>query len=288
MPCETLGMADISSLIADIGELPTLPDVVARLNRLISDPKTSAADINDVISRDLALSAKILKLVNSPYYGFPRRITTITYAVVILGFNAVRNLALSASIVDIFDRKSTKGFDLKALWQHSIGAALAATALARRVEHALQDDAFTAALLHDIGKVAMNQFRKDDLRCVVAEIEAADCLFLEAEQRRLFYDHPQLGGALLEHWNLPPQIVSAVRCHHAPAAANRDVRLGSLVHLADLRARCLFLGNGGDRRIPRLDETAWQNVGLSWPEVAQVADGLGVEFKSAAAFFDLV
>jgi len=281
-------MPELSSLIADIGELPTLPDVVARLNRLISDPRTSAADINDLISRDMALSAKILKLVNSPYYGFPRRITTITYAVVILGFNAVRNLALSVSILEVFDRKSERGFNIRELWKHSLGAALAASALARRAESGLQDDAFTAALLHDIGKVAMNQFRKEDLRRVTAEVEAADCLFLEAERRHLFYDHAQLGGALLEHWNLPPQIANAVRCHHMPGGANSDARLCAIVHFSDLMARCLFIGNGGDRRIPRLDEAAWQNLGLSWPEIAKTAEKLGDEIESASVFFEVV
>lgn len=281
-------MNDLQKTLDRIEDLPTLPDVVAKLNRLLSDPSSSAADINDVLAQDIALSAKILKLVNSPYYGFPRRITTITYAVVILGFNAVRNLALSAAVFDLFAGKPGKNdFDVKAFWRHSICTAIAGAAIARRCKMPDADNAFTAGLLHDIGKVATLRFFPEGMGKTMARVAAQDCLFLEAERAELSFDHATLGGALLERWNLPPGLSEAVRLHHAPAEARLSGRLTAAVHLADLLSRCLRNGSGGDRRIPRLDAAAWECLELGWPDVAAVADQIRAEIARAGAFFDL-
>ncbi len=297
-PAESLTMESVQSLVDTVGDLPTLPDVVAKVNRLVQDPRTSAADINGVISVDVTLSARILKIVNSPYYGFHRRITTITYAVVILGFNAVRNLALSAFVFDAFSRSGKSPLNLPAFWRHSIGAAVAAAATGRfvarqegrEVDPKIAEDAFMCGLLHDIGKVLMSQYLKEDLTRVMEEVERADCLFLESEAETLSYTHAGAGAALLEHWELPETICSAVRTHHHPpegTVAGRERLLAAITHLSDILARALLIGSGGDRRMPQLLGAYRDELGLSWEEMGSLMDQVQGDMKRAAVFFSL-
>lgn len=281
-------MTDINLIIDEITELPTLPDVVVEVNRMIADPKTSAADINAVISRDMSLSAKILKLVNSPYYGFPRRITTITYAVIILGYNTVRNLALSAFIFDSFKGKGARQFQLKPFWQHSACTAFTASALAKQKKNKMEEDAFMCGLLHDIGKAVLNQFFVEEMEQVTEKIKADDCLFKEAEQATLSFNHSQLGARLLERWNLPENIVAAVEFHHTPSEADQThLELTSIIHVADIITRSLLLGSGGDLRIPCLDPLAWQRLDLSWDDIDAVMAEVSAKTSGAADFLEI-
>lgn len=280
-------MSNMREVLDNIGELPTLPDVVAKINQLVVSPDTSANDINNVISNDLALSAKILKVVNSPFYGFPRRITSITYAVVILGFRAVRNLALSAFILDAFGKgKDITAFDVHAFWDHSLCTAVAASSTANAVESESADDAFMGGLLHDVGKVVMSQFLPDDMEAVLREVKERDCLFLEAEKAILDYDHAEVGALLLEKWNLPQSIVDVVRYHHMPEVLEEESsELCTLIHFGDILARGLCFGSGGDARIPRLCAPAFERLGLSWDGVDDVMRETGEEAKKVTSFY---
>lgn len=281
-------MADIREVVDGITGLPTLPDVVAKLNRMIGDPNTSAGDINEVISRDVSLSAKILKLVNSPYYGFPRRITTITYAVVILGFNTVRNLALSAFIFDAFKKGGQKEFDLAGFWRYSIGVAIAAQNVAKKTHLWQDEEAFMAGLLHGVGMVIMNQHLRDDLLRVVQHVRHDGSSFLEAERAELDYDHEQLGGLLLEKWNLPEKIVDGVRYCSAPLRAEKAPELACVLNFSAILARSLLLGFWGDERLPALEPGVWEKLKLSWQDVDSIMDAVAVEYSRAGAFFELI
>ncbi len=280
-------MTDADKLLDSITDIPTLPDVVARINQLVRDPNTSAADINDVISRDMALSAKVLKLVNSPFYGFPRRITSITYAVVILGFRTIRNLAMSVFMMDLF-KKGCEGFDAKAFWRYCIGAAVASQTVAKHVEFPHGEDAFMGGLLHDVGLVIMSQYVTDDFAKVLEKRDQLDCLLLEAEEHALDYDHTQLGGKLMERWNLPPHLVEIVRHYPDPARADADNMLVSIVHLGAIFTRALCFGNAGDNRLFAIDEHAWKQSGLTEPKLAEVLDDIGGEMNRAGEFFEML
>jgi len=274
-------------MIQGISDLPTLPDVVTKLNQVILSPDTSAGDINNIITQDISLSAKILKLVNSPFYGFLRRITTITYAVVILGFNTVRNLALSAFVFDSFKKKGTRDFDLKGFWRHCIGTAICAQAIARKSKTWQVEESFMAGLLYEVGKVVMNQHLTEDLTRVMQKVKADDCLFSDAENELLEYDHNQLGGLLLDRWNLPPAMVETARLYHTPSQAETAPALCAIVHFADIMSRALCMGFSGDSKIPRLDQTAFGLLKLSWDDVPVLMDQAVDEYNSAGAFFDL-
>lgn len=283
-------MADDSPQLFDVLEnltdMPALPTVVARLTRLIADPDTTASDINNALSSDPGLVTKILKLVNSSYYGFSRRITTITNAVVILGFTQVRNLALSAFVFDAFAKKGKSPLDVNSFWRHSIGAAFLAAQMARTINSKLEEDAFICGLLHDLGKFIMAQHAPDHLTMVMETVQKEDLLFYQAEKLRLGYDHAALGALVLEKWNLPQTLVDVVRCHHDPMSAPEESRvLCCVTRTADIVSRAMLLGNGGDLKIPLLTADVWRHTGLDWNRLEDIIRKVAEEYSKSDAFF---
>lgn len=282
-------MAELAKILESINELPTLPDIVAKLTRLVTDPRTSADDINDALSQDPGLTAKILKLVNSSFYGFSRRISTITNAVVILGFNQVRNLALSAFTIDSFSAADgNANFDMKAFWRHSIGVAFLAARIAKRLSAKFTEDAFICGLLHDLGKSLLALKAPDGLNLVVDAVRRENILFYAAEKMTLGFDHTELGAAITERWNFPKTIVDVIRWHHDPLRAPEPaVPLSCAVNFADIAARSMLMGSGGDDRIPALAEGVWERLALDWLLVEKIMRTSAGEYRESGLFFGL-
>ncbi|MDR1520275.1 MAG: HDOD domain-containing protein [Planctomycetota bacterium] len=277
---------EMSAVLDGLRDMPSLPVVMAKLVGIIARPETSASDIAGVLSRDPGLVTRILKQVNSSYYGFPRRIATITSAVVILGFRQILNIAMSSLVFNNFVAGARAGLDINGLWLHSLGAAFLSSAIARRVAPRNAEDAFICGLLHDLGKFVM--FRNDADNAVrVNELAVRDgILSLEAERRLLPYDHAGLGAAALERWNLPPAIVDIVRFHHDPLAAPAEAVLPACVaNFADLAARALLMGKCGDQGIGVLTAEVWARIGLDWPAVEEISRQVAEEYVKSGAFF---
>ena len=281
-------MPELEKVIGRIDSLPTLPTVVARINQLIDDPTASAGDINEVISHDLALSAKILKLVNSAFYGFPRRISSMTHAVVILGFNTVRNIALSAFVFDAFDTRALP-FGHRNFWIHSVGVGVAADALAVRAGMPLSDDAFVGGLLHDVGKVVMHQYLAADFAAVLARVGREDITFLEAEIAEGRPGHAEVGALLMENWKLPERLVAILRYHHRPAEApDAHRQIAAVAHVADVLTRAIMVGSGGDGKIPVVAEAAWAALKLTEADLPELLGDISTEINKAGAYMELI
>jgi len=281
-------VAELARIVGKVEALPTLPTVVARISQLIDDPTASAGDINDIISRDLALSSKILRLVNSAFYGFPRRISSMTHAVVILGFTSVRNIALSAFVFDAFDTTGLP-FGHRNFWVHSVGTAVAADVLAVRSGLPANDDAFVAGLLHDVGKLVLHQHAREEFSRILDRVAREDITFLEAERAELEFGHAEIGALLLENWKLPERLVAALRFHHDPAAAPEGQRqVAAVIHAADILTRAILLGSGGDEKMPAMAEAAWQTLGLSEADLPKVFSDISGEINKAGAFMELI
>ena len=285
-PSARLG-GDVKRFIRGVDSLPTLPSVVARVNELVQDPTSSAADINRAIRQDIALSARILKLVNSSFYGFPRRISSITHAVVILGYNTVRNVVLSAFVLDSLGSKDLP-FGHREFWIHSLGVGVAANTLAGRRSLPDADDAFVCGLLHDVGKVVLHQYAREDFADVLKVVKDKDCLIADAEREVMGATHADVGAALLEAWHLPPHVVEVVGCHHSPEAAHGAPDLAAAVHVADILARSLLVGSGGDRRIPRASREAWGRAGAPVDQVADLLREIARDIRKVDAFVELL
>ncbi|HUT26105.1 MAG TPA: HDOD domain-containing protein [Sumerlaeia bacterium] len=266
--------SDIQARIQRVKTLPTLPGVVKKLCAMVDDENTSAAEIGEIISTDQVLTAKVLKIVNSSFYGFPGRISTINHALVLLGFNVVKGIVLSAAIIDYMDDS------LISLWQHSLGVAAASDKIARAVGADEPEEISTAGLLHDLGKVILSVEMPLEYRKVVAETARAEISFVEAEANVLGgLTHCQIAGWLAEEWNLPPRLREPITLHHKPTLAEFAPTATTVVHLANVIARALQFGSGGDPFVPPLDPGVFKVLNLRMADLAALLDLIDDEFE---------
>ncbi|HEY8391713.1 MAG TPA: HDOD domain-containing protein [Capillibacterium sp.] len=270
-------------------ELPTLPQIAQRVVSLINNPSSSASEVEQVIKHDQALTARVLKLVNSAYYGFPRQITTVGQGIVIMGYKALRELVLRISVAELFRMKNTHtGFDRTALWQHAVGTAAGAKILARQAGLPLEEEAFIAGLLHDLGILLL------DL-CLTTEFEelirlTRDCRLplIRAEEKVLGFNHTLVGKMLAVKWNLPPLYVEVLQHHHQPAQTRNYWAATALVFLADNLAQEAGVGflEGYDAD-PDFKTEVWGWLELPPDQKTAVRQQIRSEMLRAAQFFAL-
>jgi len=220
----------ITELIEEIEDLPTLPDIVNLVFAIANDPNSSAEDLAKVIKSDPALTAKILRHANSPYYGFPKRISSIKHAIALLGFKGTRALALSASIFDQLDGKAA--IDFKEYWNHSFKCATLAKLISLGCARGSPEKTFIAGLLHDVGKVMLatsmpGKYGK------LRSMQTDEMTPLETEEELLGLTHAEVGFLLGEHWDLPSELTNAIRYHHRPTTENAPTSQAEIVFLAD-------------------------------------------------------
>lgn len=231
--------------LAEIREVSTLPQVMIKIMEIVTNENSSAADLAEEITNDASLTAKILKMVNSAYYGFYREIAKVSDAVVVLGFNEIRRLSLAISVFDMFE-----GHRLE-FWNHSFVCAAMCDILAK--ERLLQEHgAFTAGLLHDIGKSILDQYFSDMFNAAQNLMEERSIAAHEAEMELFGFDHAEIGYWLSERWNLPVTLSEAIRFHHRPESATETPELAQLVHLAD-KLSIEFAEAGGDSSVETED-----------------------------------
>jgi HD-like signal output (HDOD) protein len=250
--------------IKHLRDLPTLPTILVKCDEMLKDPNVSCSDLAGVIRSDQAISSKILKLVNSAFYGLPGKVSTISQAIVILGFNTVRNIVLSLSVFDLLPKDADCGdFEMSKLWEHSMGCAVVSRVIGQKTRIKGPEEAFIAGLLHDIGKVVIAKLFFQDFLDIIRITHTERVLFLDAEQRVLGTAHTQIGEILATHWTLPPALTEAISLHHYAAPHVNSPRLVAITHLADIIARGLHMGSGGDPVIPEVSETAWNTLNMS-------------------------
>ena len=228
--------ARIRRIAQGILDLPTLPTVVAKIVQLVDNPRTNAATLARLISSDPALTARMLKMANSAYYGFPRRIGTINLAIVVLGFNTVRDLAVSASLVERVSLTHEGNDLLGDFWEHSVSTAVASRMLQRSAHGSTVGEAFVAGLLHDIGRLVVARYLPEEYLRVQVQLDKDEQPIWTIEQELLGMDHGGIGGALCKHWNLPEGICDAITWHHLPMAGPERDPLTCILHVAEYMA----------------------------------------------------
>lgn len=278
--------------------LPTLPTVITQLISLIDNPKTTARNVSQLIATDQSLTAKILKLANSAFYGFPREIATVDLAVVVLGFETVKNLGLSVSILERFSGADATGgdgeFDRQKFWEHSIACGVAARLLAGKLRYRMPGEAFAAGILHDIGRLILSQYFPSEFAEVLSVMREEHLYIGHAEERVLGVTHADVGSWLAERWNLPDQLEQAIALHHAPGRVEGPAELPSLIHLADFLCRREKIGDGGGDIMPHLDPAALRAFGIHAEPVAALkrifsyGDELHTEMEKAESFMNIV
>jgi len=222
-------------IVRRLDELPTLPAIIGRILEVLEDETSSARDLERVISCDQSIAAKVLRIANSAYYGFPREISTIHRAIVILGFETVRGLALGSSIFETFFHPGEAScFDRTAYWLHSIACSRCAMALGRQVGGLDPEEAFLAGLIHDIGMVVMDHVLHENYSVILEKAIRREGTLNQLEREACGFDHADVGAWLADRWKFPPSLSNAIRNHHSVSKSSDSSRaLVAVIHLAD-------------------------------------------------------
>ncbi len=274
-------MKDLKVVVERIEELPTLPQVASKVMKLIDDPNSSAQDLTRVMSRDAALAGKMLKLVNSAFYGLPNKVSTLDKAIVLLGFNTIKSLALSVSVFGVFGKGKPGGkFDRERFWRHSVGSACIYRVLARKVQGVDPETAFVAGLLHDIGKLVLDQYAPEELGAVLAEAEKRKSSFVEAERALFGTDHSMVGGQLADRWGFPDVLATWIKTHHAPGMEEKDPRVAISV-FSDYLVKVKGIAASGSYDPAVLSKTAWTCLKLEKTDLPPIIAEVNQEIKLA-------
>ncbi len=258
-------------VLKEVRDLPPFSTIANRALKLTNDPRSSAIDISRVISYDPAFTARVLRMANSAYYGFTRDVTTVSEAIVILGYETLKSVVLALTLQNFYDRE-IRGYGLKQgeLWKHSVGCALASRLIANQVKYPNIEEAFIAGLLHDVGKVTLNLFVRDELYQIIDIAGSQGLSFAEAEKKVLGFDHQDIGAKVANKWNFNEKIVEAIQHHHRPGRVRKDAELTAIVHVADFICLSLGLGVGSDGMLYPLKKEALDTLKLDELEIDNI------------------
>lgn len=263
---------NISNITEKIKNIPSLPEIITKSIEIMQDKNTSANDLSKVISNDIGLTARVLKLVNSAYYGFPKQISTIQQAISILGFTTIKGVILSASIFKMFSDKNNQMFNYKDFWKHSLLVATGTRKLSKYLENNLKDDIFAAAFLHDIGKVIFAQYDRQNYSQVCKFENLTDKEYMKKEEEICGLNHCEIANIVAYSWNLPEIFCDIITYHHYPQNSFKFEKECTIVFLSDLIVKSVMSNkNLTNDNIP-LD--LLENLGFSVDNVYSVHDEL--------------
>jgi len=254
---------DVRAFMRESPTLASLPMIYTRLTEAIANPRASTMQIADIIASDSALTARLLRLVNSAFYAFSSRIDTVQQAVLLIGTQPIRDLALATSVLSVFPGIPSELVSMQSFWEHSITTGVTARLLATFCNERRAERFFVAGILHEIGRLLLFALRSDAARAALTRSLREGEPLIVAEHAAFGFDHAEAGGAILEAWKLPEDLQAIVRCHHAPAEAGHYQRDAALVHVADVIATAMQIGNSGDPAVPALAADAWEQLGLA-------------------------
>jgi len=277
----TTTAGDVPSIVAtsihDIKHIATLPGVALKIMNLADNPDSTAEDVKQVIESDPALSTRVLKVVNSSFYGFSRQISSIHHAVVLLGLTAVKNIAIAASLNKVFrGERICPEFDARDLWTHSIAVASGARSLAVQTGLSLPDEAFLAGLIHDVGIIVeLQSCRKQFVEIIAHLSDDQNLTFLKAEEQTLGATHESFGAALCRKWKFPVNLEYVAGFHHCPMELQDAQRtLPAIVHVADVMAARIGVGYTRTVESTMVDHEIFKALNLSETDLADLEKSL--------------
>lgn len=262
----------LDGLVQRATTVSSLPAIYDRLMSVIHHPHSSAEDIAKVISEDTGLTARLLRIVNSSFYGFPARIDTISRAITIVGTTQLSELALSTSVATLFNRIPGTLVSIDSFWQHSVACGIVARGLGTLRRESNLERLFIGGLLHDIGRAVLFVYHGEAEQTAMLTAHERKVPLFNAERLEYEFDHADVGAELLAHWNLPEIHRELVGRHHRPGAATKFPTETAIIHVADVITHAMGWGTTGEKLVPRLAPDAWERLGLSpeaLPEMLQ-------------------
>jgi len=277
---------ELAGMVRDI---PTLPIIYQQLFQLMQDPEVSVPHVSDLMAQDQALSAKILHLVNSAFYGYNKQIKTISRAVVILGFRAVRSAALAISVFDYFkDEGETTGINMQDFWVHSIATASTCKVLAEHVKLPQQEEAFVVGLLHDVGKLIEKRYFARDFDDLYKAAQEQHLSWYGGEQLLFQINHAIIGKAVFRAWDFPANVVDGIHYHHDPEKAGTVPQLAALVNVADYMAYQMRLGAPGAYPPETCSPAALKVLGITEAQTLELHETVRAELDTSLDILKLV
>lgn len=268
-------------LVSGVVRLVSLPEVCIRVNEMMDDPGVNATDIGKVIAQDTSLTARLLKIVNSAFYGFQARIETVSRAVTVIGLRELRGLVLAASAVESFSKLPNDVLNLVNFWRHSVYCGVVSQLLAQRCNVLHSERLFVAGLLHDIGKLVITNKLINESRDVIKRVQKKKIFDFEAEQAILGFDHAEVGGVLLKEWNMPENLCNSVMYHHRPRAAMEPTIEICIVHIANILTIRAEHGVTQNDAVPPIEAMAFDMTGLAEEDFEQILARAGAVFSEA-------
>jgi putative nucleotidyltransferase with HDIG domain len=280
----------LNQILRDLHGIPSMPDVIQKVMVMTQDPDCSAGELNKVMTVDQALTANVLKLCNSAYYGLPRTIGSVTQAITYLGFRTIRNLVLSSFLSDVYGGTVTgMGYSLGGLWKHSVAAAVGAQMICEKLRRLDTNEiAFTAGLLHDVGKTILAKHAKEHQKSIQSLVQENGMNAVEAERQVLGFDHAALGAKVADVWNFPPALMQAIGLHHDPLKAKGDNFLVHVVHVANHLAVLSGYGiQNAELLAAPLYKESLQELSLTQEDLDTMMEDFGKALHAASPFVSM-
>lgn len=267
----------LEHILKRVQALPPLPTSAMRIIALTKTADVGVRDLERAIAHDPALAASILRQANSAYYGYARRISSLGQAIVILGFQAIQGLVMASAVAPIL-KTPLAGYSINQedLWKHSMLTAMMAKRLCRRLDYPFGDVAFTAGLLHDIGKLIIAVYVQEVGGFILRRIETEQKeSYVELEAKIIGYDHGTVGGFIVKNWGLPPDLIEAITYHHFPHQAKDFPDLTKVVHVANGLANLIGVGGGVDGMLNPIDSNVMNEMGFSDDDLEVIIAEMG-------------
>lgn len=262
----------IEEIMANMESFPSMPGAGTKLLSMLKDPDTDASEIEKVLRYDPGLTANILKMTNSAYFGLPQKIGSVKQALLLLGWRRVNQLVLASSVSTVMD-KPVEGYNFSPgeLWRHSVAVSIAAEGLVKELSVPGTDEFFTTALLHDIGKMILGNFVKEDLDAI-EDITSQGLPLVVAEQMVLGTDHAEIGAKILTKWSFPPEVANAVRWHHDPDSPEEPNSLVDIVYLSNVLCQATGIGVNDEAQQDELSPSALKRLGVEFEQLEPISD----------------
>ncbi len=275
--------------IENTPDIPTLPSVASEILRVANNPMTSANNVSEIIHKDQALTTKVLKLVNSAFYGFPGKIKTIQHAVVIIGFNKVKNIVLAASLFDMTKGKEKKLLNIPQFWTYSLTTAIASQATIKYIEPKISpDDVFVAGLIHSIGTLILDQVFPKEYAKVLEKRSPDNNNIIELEKEELGFTHMQAGEWATEKWELPKMLRACIRYYTTPTLAKNDHEAVAAVHIGSIISKSLGINFESFDLVSPFDKKIITKYQLNVSKLDKIIGEVIIELKRAQDFLDLI
>ncbi|HAV64629.1 MAG TPA: HD family phosphohydrolase [Verrucomicrobiales bacterium] len=275
------------SLVRSADKIATPPKVYHRVNEIVSDPNSTTSDIAHVISGDAGISLRLLRIVNSAFFGYTQKVESLDQAVMAVGTAQVRDLVLATTVAEKFEGLPPDLINMDRFWAHSLACGVTARSLAVARKEMVLEPFFLAGMMHDVGRLVMFTKMPNECREVVSRCLKNNEVMQVVEREVFGFDHSDVGGCLLNAWGLPPQLEEAVASHHLPQKAVRNPMLSSVVHIADVVVHALKLGNSGVNMIPKLSSFAWSKFGLASHVLPAVVEQTELQYHAILKAMDI-